>query len=163
MVSYCMNDAECRQSQLLLHFGEHQEPPAETEKCCDNCDFRGERSQLDVTQHAVRLNGICKELNMKNGWKPTIPYLLDVYHGSLGRMKKNSGHEKLEGFGQGSQCDENIILRTIELMIQKGVLKVYGKRSIAGWRSYSLLESARSVQTAVQSDRYELLVRSPDL
>jgi len=121
MASYCLNDVECRRTQLLAHFAEHFEA-SECHGKCDNCKKGVAHTIADMSEQAVQLGNSCIALRDQYGYDPTAVYLMDFYRGKRGKMKP--GHWDVEGFGQGVTLKENIVFRLIEGLIARHMLKI---------------------------------------
>ncbi|KAJ8901086.1 hypothetical protein NDN08_004946 [Rhodosorus marinus] len=124
MVLYCLNDVECRRRMLLKHFDED----FDRNKCspeCDNCSERGGASvrEVDASDYARDLAGLCRDLCRKHHHKPSTAYLVDLFRGRKSKAK-GSDHCDLPGFGTGKILKENEVYRVLEELVLHQILLI---------------------------------------
>ena len=79
VVQYCMNETDCRRTQVLQYFGE-QFPRDQCHKTCDNCMAPKNVELRDVTGLAKDAMGLVKAIQKDKG--VTMLYAIDVFRGS---------------------------------------------------------------------------------
>jgi superfamily II DNA helicase RecQ len=79
VVQYCMNETDCRRSQVLHYFGE-QFPREQCHKTCDNCLAPKNVEHRDVTDLAKDATQLVKAIQKDKG--VTMLYAIDVFRGS---------------------------------------------------------------------------------
>lgn len=90
VVQYCMNETDCRRSQVLQYFGE-QFPREQCHKTCDNCMAPKNVELRDVTGLAKDAMGLVKAIQKDKG--VTMLYAIDVFRGS--KTQKVRSHTSL--------------------------------------------------------------------
>jgi superfamily II DNA helicase RecQ len=79
VVQYCMNESDCRRSQVLQYFGENFTKES-CHKTCDNCMAPKNLEQRDVTGLAKDAVLLIKDMQKDKG--VTMLYAIDVFRGS---------------------------------------------------------------------------------
>lgn len=147
MAAYCLNDIQCRRTQLLAHFDEKFDSRVCSPKC-DNCrDTGGVVCNVDVTAHAKALVDIAEMCQSRNRWGATgttASYVVEVYMGRKSRVKK-AEHLNCSQFGAGrGLLKDNDIHRIIEELCSKKVLDIHCEISKYGSVTSHLLSGASS-------------------
>jgi superfamily II DNA helicase RecQ len=127
MVSYCMEEVECRRCQLLLYFNEDFNP-ANCKGTCDNCRSMGERERKDMT-HVAEMIAQTLTLNQSSNIKMTGNQLECVLTGQKGgeRFDKLSTHGALRG------TNRTEISQVLHVMISRGFVKETESRNGMGF------------------------------
>lgn len=81
VVQYCMNNTDCRRSQVLGYFGE-QFSKDNCHKTCDNCMQVHQFEQRDVSSFAKDAIRLVQSMERDKG--VTMLYAVDVFRGSKG-------------------------------------------------------------------------------
>ena len=79
VVQYCINENDCRRSQVLQYFGE-KFPREECHKTCDNCMAPKTSEPRDVGELASEAVNLVRAIQMNKGI--TMLYAIDVFRGS---------------------------------------------------------------------------------
>lgn len=79
VVQYCINENDCRRSQVLQYFGE-KFPREECHKTCDNCMAPKTSEPRDVGELASEAVNLVRAIQMDKGI--TMLYAIDVFRGS---------------------------------------------------------------------------------
>lgn len=79
VVQYCVNETDCRRSQVLQYFGE-QFPRELCHKTCDNCLAPKNTDTRDVVDLAKSAVQLVRDLQHDKGI--TMLYAIDVFRGS---------------------------------------------------------------------------------
>ncbi|TNY22018.1 P-loop containing nucleoside triphosphate hydrolase protein, partial [Rhodotorula diobovata] len=119
VVQYCMNETDCRRSQVLQYFGE-QFPREQCHKTCDNCMAPKNVELRDVTGLAKDAMGLVKAIQKDKG--VTMLYAIDVFRGSKTQKIAQAGHDKLEHAGKGANIDRGDAERLFQLLAAEQIL-----------------------------------------
>ncbi|KAJ8304560.1 hypothetical protein KUTeg_018143, partial [Tegillarca granosa] len=129
MVQYCENVADCRRSQLLHYFGEHN---FDRETCnefkgsiCDNCASKGSFQLRDVTEDAkliVQCVKLLTDNNKRRGNNFTLLHFVEVFRGSNNSRITELGHEKLPLHGRGKIYSRHDAERLFRKLVIDGIL-----------------------------------------
>ncbi|GAA5911449.1 hypothetical protein JCM6882_005005 [Rhodosporidiobolus microsporus] len=119
VVQYCMNESDCRRSQVLQYFGE-QFPREKCHKTCDNCANPKNLETRDVTDLAKDAANLVKAMQKDKG--VTMLYAIDVFRGSKTQKIANAGHDRLTHAGKGSGIDRGDAERLFQLLAAEQVL-----------------------------------------
>ncbi|GAA5871760.1 hypothetical protein JCM8547_008135 [Rhodosporidiobolus lusitaniae] len=119
VVQYCMNESDCRRSQVLQYFGENF-PREMCHKTCDNCVAPKNLEERDVGELGRDAVGLVKEMQMDKG--VTMLYAIDVFRGSKSQKIANAGHDKLPHAGRGSSIDRGDAERLFQLLAAEQIL-----------------------------------------
>ncbi|GAA5985816.1 hypothetical protein JCM10908_007125 [Rhodotorula pacifica] len=130
VVQYCINENDCRRSQVLQYFGE-KFPREECHKTCDNCMAPKTSDPCDIVDLATEAVNLVRAIQKDKGI--TMLYAIDVFRGSKNQKIVEAGHEKLPGAGKGSGIDRNDCERLFQLLAAEQVLGERLERSGAGW------------------------------
>ncbi|GAA5930476.1 uncharacterized protein JCM15063_004817 [Sporobolomyces koalae] len=137
VVQYCMNETDCRRSQVLGYFGE-QFPKEQCHKTCDNCmtpknvDYK---NVSDLATDAVRLVSL-----IERDKGVTMLYAIDVFRGSKSQKIVSSGHDQLEHAGKGSNIDRGDCERLFQLLFSEQILgERYERNSLGFTNAYIVL------------------------
>jgi len=85
VVQFCMNETDCRRTQVLQYFGE-QFPKEQCHKTCDNCMSPKNVEMKDVTELATDAVRLVSSIERDKGI--TMLYAIDVFRGSkLSKVK----------------------------------------------------------------------------
>lgn len=79
VVQYCINESDCRRSQVLQYFGE-KFPREDCHKTCDNCMAPKTSEPRDVVELASEAVNLVRAIQMDKGI--TMLYAIDVFRGS---------------------------------------------------------------------------------
>ncbi len=146
MAAYCLNDIQCRRSQLLAHFNEQFDSSLCSPKC-DNCKNNGGViCNVDVTSHAQALVDIvemCQSRNRSGPTGATASYVVEIYMGRKSRVKKDE-HLHCSGFGAGrGALKDNDVHRIIEELCSRKVLDIHCEISRYGSVTSSLFMASK--------------------
>ena len=126
MTAYCLNDIECRRTQLLAHFDEKFDP-SKCEPKCDNCKNKnGAIVNVDVTNHAIGIAEVVEICQSGGRWNSgqSAAYVVEFYMGRKSRIK-NQAHLNHHGFGAGrGSVKDNDVYRIIEELCVLAILEV---------------------------------------
>lgn len=154
MVQYCLNEADCRRSQVLNYFGEKFEPK-DCHKTCDNCRRATGGVLEDVREMAKAAVQLVSSIEHDKG--VTMIHAIDVFRGSktakvgasplsclvawiaadqLFRRHsqiKQKGHDRLEFAGAGKLMARGDVERLFQLLASEGVLGERFERNGLGY------------------------------
>ncbi|GAA5830045.1 hypothetical protein JCM11251_006855 [Rhodosporidiobolus azoricus] len=139
VVQYCMNESDCRRSQVLQYFGE-QFPREKCHKTCDNCSNPKNLEARDVTDLAKDAANLVKVIQQDKG--VTMLYAIDVFRGSKTQKITNAGHDRLSHAGKGSGIDRGDAERLFQLLAAEQVLgERYERNGLGFTNAYVTLGS----------------------
>ncbi|GAA5954091.1 hypothetical protein JCM10213_007118 [Rhodosporidiobolus nylandii] len=137
VVQYCMNETDCRRTQVLQYFGEIF-PREECHKTCDNCMAPKNVEVRDVTDLAKDATLLVKEIQKDKG--VTMLYAIDVFRGSKSQKIAAAGHDQLQYAGKGSTIDRGDAERLFQLLASEQVLgERYERNSLGFTNAYVTL------------------------
>ncbi|GAA5906284.1 hypothetical protein JCM5296_000304 [Sporobolomyces johnsonii] len=119
VVQYCMNETDCRRTQVLQYFGE-QFPRDMCHKTCDNCMAPKNVEMRDVTDLAQNAMRLVKSIQKDKG--VTMLYAIDVFRGLKYQKISAAGHDRLAEAGKGSGIDRGDAERLFQLLASEQIL-----------------------------------------
>ena len=158
VVQFCMNETDCRRTQVLQYFGE-QFPKEQCHKTCDNCMSPKNVEQKDVTELATDAVRLVSSIERDKGI--TMLYAIDVFRGS--KLQKvsisfpsyssllelivwthsqivSAGHDQLEHAGKGSNIDRGDCERLFQLLFSEQILgERYERNGLGFTNAYIVL------------------------
>ncbi|GAA5881646.1 hypothetical protein JCM3774_005707 [Rhodotorula dairenensis] len=143
VVQYCINENDCRRSQVLQYFGE-KFPREQCHKTCDNCMAPKTSEPRDVAELASEVAKLVRALQAEKGI--TMLYAIDVFRGSKNQKIVQAGHDKLPGAGKGAGIDRNDCERLFQLLAAEQILGERLERNGAGWTNAYVTLGPRASQ-----------------
>ncbi|PRQ70600.1 P-loop containing nucleoside triphosphate hydrolase protein [Rhodotorula toruloides] len=143
VVQYCMNETDCRRSQVLHYFGE-QFPREQCHKTCDNCLAPKNVEHRDITDLAKDATQLVKAIQKDKG--VTMLYAIDVFRGSKTQKIAGAGHDKLAHAGKGSSIDRGDCERLFQLLAAEQVLGERYERNGLGFTNAYVTLGPRAQQ-----------------
>ncbi|GAA6059906.1 hypothetical protein JCM10212_005289 [Sporobolomyces blumeae] len=143
VVQYCMNQTDCRRSQVLQYFGE-QFPREQCHKTCDNCMSPQNVDMKDVTDLATNAVLLIKAIQQDKGI--TMLYAIDVFRGSKIQKIVAAGHDQLEHAGKGANIDRHDCERLFQLLSSEQILGERYERNGLGFTNAYVTLGPRSQQ-----------------
>ncbi|GAA5845290.1 hypothetical protein JCM9279_004831 [Rhodotorula babjevae] len=143
VVQYCMNETDCRRTQVLQYFGE-QFPRDQCHKTCDNCMAPKNVELRDVTGLAKDAMGLVKAIQKDKG--VTMLYAIDVFRGSKTQKIAQAGHDKLEHAGKGANIDRGDAERLFQLLAAEQILGERYERNGLGFTNAYVTLGPRAQQ-----------------
>ncbi len=118
VVAFCENKIDCRRKLVLGYFNENFDP-SQCEASCDNCKAKGHYIEKDVTDLCMKALDL---IDIIVDERVTMLYCVDVFRGS--RLKKvvDKGHDKVPGFGSGSELSRSDAERLFHLLASEGII-----------------------------------------
>ncbi|MBW0462106.1 hypothetical protein O181_001821 [Austropuccinia psidii MF-1] len=120
VIGFCLNKLDCRRSLILSYFGE-KFAPEQCRKTCDTCLNPEQSRAQNVTELVKGVIKLVKQLS-GHGSSVTMAHCVDVFKGSKNKKVIDSGHDKFEGAGLGSNLDRTDAERLFHLMVAKDIL-----------------------------------------
>ncbi|KAF5177108.1 Atp-dependent dna helicase q-like 4b [Thalictrum thalictroides] len=108
MVSYCVNDVDCRHLLRLVHFGEKFDL-GKCSRTCDNCSKSLQYAEKDVTETANQL----VELIRSTGQQYSSSNILEVYKGSIHDSLNLHGAGKHLAKGEASRILCHLVIEEV--------------------------------------------------
>ncbi|GAA5983940.1 hypothetical protein JCM11641_001401 [Rhodosporidiobolus odoratus] len=137
VVQYCMNEADCRRTQVLQYFGEDFRRE-ECHKTCDNCMSPKNLEMRDVADLGKSVVKLVGEFQQDKG--VTMLYAIDVFRGSRSQKIVNAGHDTLPHAGVGSKVDRGDAERLFQLLLSENILgERYERNSLGFTNAYVTL------------------------
>jgi len=118
-VAYCENEADCRRSLLLAHFGEQAFDRALCRGTCDNCAAGRLFEHRDVTLIARALIDLVHSSG-ERGIHMTSA--IDVFRGSTSQAVKSARQDRMPGYGAGKEMKRCEAERLIRHLVTQSLL-----------------------------------------
>ncbi|GAA6039228.1 hypothetical protein JCM8097_000480 [Rhodosporidiobolus ruineniae] len=141
VVQYCMNETDCRRSQVLHYFGENF-PREECGKTCDNCEKGHAVEKKDVTDLAKEAARLVKSIQDDKG--VTMLHAIDVFRGSKTQKITTAGHDKLPCAGKGSGIDRGDAERLFQLLAAEQIISERYERNGLGFTNAYVILGSRA-------------------
>ena len=124
MCTYCENTADCRRTQLLLHFNENFDR-SRCKGMCDCCQLRKNYGwncfvKRDMSKYALSLISICKD-TAEHGI--SMGLLIDVFRGSKVKAVTQKHYDRLRGFSSGKELTKSESDRLARYLVNHHYLK----------------------------------------
>jgi bloom syndrome protein len=134
---FCWNDTDCRRKQILHHFDQDFNPQ-ECRKLCDVCAKGEVLVEEDVTQPALDILHLTRDLS-SGGEYVTKTNVLLVYRGSRKKDITSKGYDRNKLFGAGKGMSNDKVDRLFgHLLCEKG-LAYQNVRTAGDWSSQYLM------------------------
>ncbi|GAA5875177.1 hypothetical protein JCM16303_005035 [Sporobolomyces ruberrimus] len=143
VVQYCMNQTDCRRTQVLGYFGE-QFPKEQCHKTCDNCMSPKDVEMRDVSELATAAVKLVSAIERDKG--VTMLYAIDVYRGSKLQKIVSNGHDQLEDAGKGANIDRGDCERLFQLLFSEQILGERYERNGLGFTNAYIVLGPRARQ-----------------
>ncbi|GAA5952535.1 hypothetical protein JCM3765_002199 [Sporobolomyces pararoseus] len=137
VVQFCMNETDCRRTQVLAYFGE-QFPKEQCHKTCDNCMSPKNVEMRDVGELASAAVRIVSAIEREKG--VTMLYAIDVFRGSKIAKIVSNGHDQLADAGAGANIDRGDCERLFQLLFSEQILgERYERNGLGFTNAYIVL------------------------
>ena len=133
VVTYCLNETDCRRALTLEHFGEH----FTRENCHGTCDNCAEMAiyacdNVDLTTFAVKAVKLLHSLERRN---VSLLQLCQAFKGSNNKVVRQMGFDRSEFFAAGKSLDAKVAERLIQELVLRGFLAEESRENGAGYNS----------------------------
>ena len=121
VIQFCMNNTDCRRTQVLSYFGE--EFPAE--RCngkCDNCRDPAPITNEDITADAHKFIQLAQQIR-RTGEHASRNMIIDCFLGKSTPITKKKGFEGCAAFGVAKGTDRGRAERLFDHLTVKGVFE----------------------------------------
>ncbi|GAA6009745.1 hypothetical protein JCM11491_001084 [Sporobolomyces phaffii] len=143
VVQFCMNETDCRRSQVLGYFGE-QFPKEQCHKTCDNCMSPKDVEMRDVGELATSAVRLVSAIERDKG--VTMLYAIDVFRGSKIAKIITNGHDQLADAGKGANIDRGDCERLFQLLFSEQILGERYERNGLGFTNAYIVLGPRARQ-----------------
>ncbi|KAJ7531759.1 hypothetical protein O6H91_14G057500 [Diphasiastrum complanatum] len=157
MLGYCQNDADCRRSLQLSHFGEKFDASS-CKKTCDNCSRMVTYVEEDVTGRALQLVQLISSM----GQSFSLSHIIDVYRGSMSQQIKKHMHDRQELHGAGKSLSKGMVERVLHRMVYDNMLREDISKSDLYGSISSILKVNENQVTELRSGKIRLIIKVPE-
>jgi superfamily II DNA helicase RecQ len=129
-IAYCENQADCRRSLLLAHFGEMHFDRALCKGTCDNCASGLCFEERDVSALA---QAVCDIVHATGDQGVGMSMAVDVFRGANTQAIKNARLDRVPGYGAGKDMKKAEAERLIRHLVVAGIVREEASRADNQW------------------------------
>ena len=129
-IAYCENQADCRRSLLLAHFGEMHFDRALCKGTCDNCASGLCFEERDVSALA---QAVCDIVHATGEQGVGMSMAVDVFRGANTQAIKNARLDRVPGYGAGKDMKKAEAERLIRHLVVAGIVREEASRADNQW------------------------------
>lgn len=129
-IAYCENQADCRRSLLLAHFGELRFDRALCQGTCDNCASGLSFEERDVSASA---QAVCDIVHATGEQGVGMATAVDVFRGANTMAIKNARLDRVPGYGAGKDMKKAEAERLIRHLVVAGIVREEASRADNQW------------------------------
>jgi bloom syndrome protein len=143
VVSYCLNEVDCRRKVVLEHFGE-QFDAANCHGTCDNCRDCPVIDTKDLTAHAALCVQLLKQLIGSGRGNVTLLQLVQAFRGANNKATRTAGYDRADLFGSGKDLAPSVAERLVQELVLRKYLTEESRENSAGYSSDYICPGRRS-------------------